>query len=56
MSKGVSQKDDKSINLTLDPEIVDKAASNKKSPNNFSAADMVLSMAAALDFDDKNKI
>ncbi|RZJ44927.1 MAG: tetratricopeptide repeat protein [Chryseobacterium sp.] len=55
MSKGVSQKDDKSINLTFDPETIDKVASNKKSQNNFSAADMVLSMAAALDFDDKNK-
>jgi len=56
MSAGVSQKDDKSVNLTIDPETLDKAVSKKKSQNNFSSVDLILSMAtAAVEFDDKNK-
>lgn len=55
MNQGVSQKDDNSITLALNPEIVDQAGSKKKGINNFSMVDMVLSMSAALDFDEKNK-
>jgi len=54
MNRGVTKKDDNSVNLSIDPSILDKA-NNKKSKNNFSAADMVLSMTSALDFDEKNK-
>ncbi|MCA6065671.1 tetratricopeptide repeat protein [Chryseobacterium sp. RG1] len=54
MNKGVTQKDDNSINLSIDPTILDKA-NDKKSKNNFSSTDMVLSMTSALDFDEKNK-
>jgi tetratricopeptide (TPR) repeat protein len=52
MSKGVNQNDDKSINLSIDSKSLGKT--NKKSKNNFSSADMVLSMTSALDFDEKN--
>ena len=55
MMQGVTQNDDKSINLNIDPSTVDLAANEKKISNNFSSTDMVLSMSAALDFDDKNK-
>ncbi|MCL9804951.1 tetratricopeptide repeat protein [Flavobacterium amniphilum] len=55
MSQGVSQKDDKSISLVLDPNVLDGVEKGKKTENNFSTTDMILSMAAALDYDDKNK-
>ncbi|WHF51826.1 tetratricopeptide repeat protein [Chryseobacterium gotjawalense] len=55
MKKGVSQKDDNSISLSIDEETLNKANKNKKTENNFSSVDLVLSMSAALDFDEKNK-
>lgn len=55
MMQGVTQKDDQSINLNIDPSTVGLAGSKKKVANNFSVTDMVLSMSAAMDFDEKNK-
>lgn len=54
MSQGVSQKNDKSVNMVIDPETLNKANSKKKTENNFSMTDMVLTMSAALDYDEKN--
>ena len=55
MNQGVSQKKDQSINLMIDPETLEKANAKKKTENNFGMTDMVLTMAAALDYDEKNK-
>lgn len=55
MQKGVTQTDDKSITLAIDPQAMEDAGKKKKGINNFSTVDMVLSMTAALDFDEKNK-
>ncbi|OCK51006.1 hypothetical protein BA768_04275 [Chryseobacterium sp. CBo1] len=55
MKLGVSQTDEKNITLTIDPKTVEDAGKNKKGMNNFSTVDMVLSMTAALDFDEKNR-
>lgn len=55
MSKGVSQKDDKSISLVINSESVDGVESGKNAENNFFSTDLILSMASALDYDDKNK-
>jgi len=55
MNQGVSQKKDQSINLMIDPETLEKANAKKKTENNFGMTDVVLTMAAALDYDDKNK-
>lgn len=55
MGKGVSKQGDNSISLSFDEEMLDKANKKKVTENNFSTVDLVLSMSAALDFDDKNK-
>lgn len=55
MNKGVSQSGDNSISLSIDSATLDKFNKKKKSENDFSSTDMVLSMSAALDYDDKNK-
>lgn len=55
MQKGVTQTDDKSITLAIDPQAMEDVGKKKKGINNFSTVDMVLSMTAALDFDEKNK-
>lgn len=54
MAQGVSQKEDNSISLNINSELLDNV-NNKKSTDNFSSTDLVLSMTAALDYDDKNK-
>ncbi|MBM7420924.1 MULTISPECIES: tetratricopeptide repeat protein [Chryseobacterium] len=55
MQKGVTQTDDKNITLAIDPKAMEDMGKKKKGINNFSTVDMVLSMTAALDFDEKNK-
>lgn len=55
MNKGVSQTGENSISLSIDSATLDKVNKKKKGENDFSSTDMVLSMAAALDYDDKNK-
>ncbi len=55
MQQGVTQTDDKNITLAIDPKAMEDVGKKKKGINNFSTADMVLSMTAALDFDEKNK-
>lgn len=55
MNKGVSQSGDNSVSLSIDSATLDKFNKKKKGENDFSSTDMVLSMAAALDYDDKNK-
>lgn len=55
MSQGVKQNDDNSIDMNIDPGTLEQADGKKKIANNFSMADMVLTMSAALDFDEKNK-
>ncbi|MFL9833228.1 tetratricopeptide repeat protein [Chryseobacterium terrae] len=54
MQQGVTQTDDKNITLSIDPKVVEQAGQDKKGKNNFSTVDMILSMTAALDFDEKN--
>ncbi|SFI51598.1 tetratricopeptide repeat protein [Halpernia frigidisoli] len=55
MKKGVSQKEDKSISLSIDEETLKNIDKKQKTENDFSSVDLALSMAAALDFDEKNK-
>ncbi|MBO6184611.1 MAG: tetratricopeptide repeat protein [Chryseobacterium sp.] len=55
MQQGVTQTDDKNITLAIDPKAMEDVGKKQKGINNFSTADMVLSMTAALDFDEKNK-
>lgn len=55
MSQGVSQKEDKSISLVINPNSINGAGNEKKTDNDFSSTDLILSMAAALDYDSKNK-
>ena len=55
MKKGVSQQGDNSISLSIAEKTLNQVNAKKKSENDFSTADMVLSMSAALDFDEKNK-
>lgn len=55
MNKGVSKQGDNSISLTIDENTLSKVNKKRKSENDFATADVVLSMSAALDFDEKNK-
>lgn len=55
MNQGISQKNDQSVNMMIDTETLKKANTKKKTENNFAMTDMVLTMAAALDYDEKNK-
>ena len=55
MSKGVSKQGDHSISLAIDENTLNKVNKKRKSENDFSTADVVLSLSAALDFDEKNK-
>jgi len=55
MKKGVSQQGDNSISLSIDENTLNQINKKKKSENDFSTIDMVLSMSAALDYDEKNK-
>jgi len=55
MQQGVTQTDENNISLNIDEKTMEQAAGNGKKENNFSMADVVLSMTAALDFDEKNK-
>lgn len=55
MNKGVSQSGDKSVSVSIDSATLDKVNKKKKGENDFSSTDMILSMASALDYDDKNK-
>ncbi|MGX7666765.1 tetratricopeptide repeat protein [Flavobacterium pedocola] len=54
MSANVKKTDENSITLNLDPDIL-KGIDKKQKPNSFKTTDMILSMDAALDFDDKYK-
>lgn len=55
MKKGVSQKEDNSISLSIDEETLKNIEKNKNTENDFSSVDLSLSMSSALDFDEKNK-
>ena len=55
MKKGVSQSGDKSVSVSIDSATLDKVNKKKKGENDFSSTDMILSLASALDYDDKNK-
>jgi tetratricopeptide (TPR) repeat protein len=55
LSKGVSQKDDKSISIVIDPNELSKAEDKKSKENNFSSTDLILSLASAQDYDKKNE-
>ncbi|SKC11488.1 TPR repeat-containing protein [Soonwooa buanensis] len=55
MKRGVSKQGDNSISLSIDEKTLNQVNAKKKLENDFSTADMVLSMSAALDFDEKNK-
>ncbi len=53
MQKGVTKKDEKNISVTIEEGLLKKT--EQKSENNFSSLELVLSMSAALDYDEKNK-
>lgn len=59
MKANVEKKDDKNITINIDPSMFEttkkKRRKKKKPENNFSQTDLILSMSAALDYDDKNK-
>lgn len=55
MKKGVSKTGEKSVSLMFDPTSLDNVGNKKNAPNDFSSVDMVLSMSAALTFDEKSK-
>lgn len=55
VSAGVEKTGENAISLTLNPGLLDDVTNEKQSENNFSATDMILSMAAALEYDEKNK-
>lgn len=55
MKKGVSKTGEKSVSLMFDPTSLENAGKKKNAPNDFSSVDMVVSMSAALAFDEKNK-
>ncbi|WP_343626566.1 tetratricopeptide repeat protein [Flavobacterium lindanitolerans] len=52
MMQGVTEKEDNSISLIINPNTIEK---KEKADNDFSSTDLILSMAAALDYDSKNK-
>ncbi|MEL1254441.1 tetratricopeptide repeat protein [Flavobacterium sp. DGU38] len=52
LMQGVKQ-EDKGITININSDVVSDSK-NKKKENDFSQADLILSMAAALDFDEKN--
>ena len=53
--RGVSQKEDKTISVAVDQKSVDQINSKTIVPNDFSITDVALTLAAALDYDEKNK-
>lgn len=53
MMQGVKKNNDQSINIGID--MPDNSKSKKGVENDFTTANMVLSMSAALDFDEKNQ-
>ena len=55
MNKGVTKTGEKNISLVLDPTFLENAGKKKNAPNDFSSVDMVVSMSAALVYDEKNK-
>lgn len=55
MKKGVTKTGEKNISLVLDPNSFGDSGKKKNLPNDFSSADMALSMSAALTFDEKSR-
>ena len=53
MSGNIDKTGDNSITINIDPDILKEDAAKKE--NNFNTAELILSMAAALDHDEKNK-
>ena len=55
MKANVEKNDDNNITISLNPDDLDVASSGKRKENDFSGADLMLSMASALDYDSINK-
>ncbi|WBO85483.1 tetratricopeptide repeat protein [Hymenobacter yonginensis] len=55
VGQGVKQTGDNSISINMSADVLKQVNSKKSQPDNFSQADMLLTMATALDFDEKNK-
>jgi tetratricopeptide (TPR) repeat protein len=54
--KGVTQTDKKAVTISINEAVLpDSTGNSKTKENNFSSADLILSMAASLDFDEKNE-
>jgi tetratricopeptide (TPR) repeat protein len=52
MNENIKQKDDNTISISIPSKIVDE---KKNTPDNFRSVELILSMSAALDYDDQNK-
>ncbi|PJJ59566.1 tetratricopeptide repeat protein [Hymenobacter chitinivorans] len=55
MGKGVRKTGDKAVTLSMTPDMLKQVNGKKNQPDNFGQADMLLTMASAHDYDDKNK-
>lgn len=55
IKKGVDQKSDKSVSVSIDAKTLEKSEKNKKTPDDFSVVELILPLAVALDYDEKNK-
>jgi len=56
MNANVEKTGDKGVTITVNPRVLnDTISTGKKDKNNFGSADLILSMASALDFDKKYK-
>jgi tetratricopeptide (TPR) repeat protein len=55
VGQGVKQTGANSISINMSADVLKQVNSKKSQPDNFSQADMLLTMATALDYDEKNK-
>ena len=56
MEKGVSQKEDKTVTINIDSNLLENVNNKKGNENDFNSTDLILSMATAQDFhDNKDK-
>lgn len=54
MNANVKKTGENSVTINISADAIDSGKKHKRVENNFSSAEMILSMATALDFDEKN--
>ncbi|UOQ70140.1 tetratricopeptide repeat protein [Hymenobacter cellulosilyticus] len=55
MGKGVHKTGENAVTLNVTPNMLKQMNGKKNQPDNFGQADLLLTMASALDYDEKNK-